>query len=77
MDARYPASEAFAEQAIVGSLSEYQALYDRSVQDPDGFWGEMAGRIDWIKPFTKVQDVSFDKDDLHIRWFEDGITNAS
>ena len=77
MDARYPASEAFAEQAIVGSLSEYQALYDRSVQDPDEFWGEMAGRIDWIKPFTKVQDVSFDKDDLHIRWFEDGITNAS
>ena len=77
MDARYPASEAFAEQAIVGSLSEYQALYDRSVQDPDGFWGEMAGRIDWIKPFTKVQDASFDKDDLHIRWFEDGITNAS
>ncbi|MDE0410213.1 MAG: acetate--CoA ligase, partial [Alphaproteobacteria bacterium] len=44
---------------------------------PEGFWAEQAGRLDWIRPFTKVKDVSWAKDDLHIRWFEDGMLNAS
>ncbi|MBU6472762.1 MAG: acetate--CoA ligase, partial [Alphaproteobacteria bacterium] len=48
-----------------------------SVSDPEGFWGEVAGRLDWIKPFTKVMNVSFRPDDLHIRWFEDGTLNVA
>ena len=55
----------------------YEAMYRRSVEDPEGFWAEQAGRLDWIRPFTKVKDVSWARDDLHIRWFEDGMLNAS
>jgi acetyl-CoA synthetase len=51
-------------------------MYAKSVEDNEGFWAEQAQRIDWIKPFTKVKDVSYAKDDLHIRWYEDGTLNA-
>jgi acetyl-CoA synthetase len=54
----------------------YEEMYQRSVDDEEGFWAEQAQRIDWIKPFTKVKDVSFNKDDLHIRWFYDGSLNV-
>ncbi len=58
--------------------AQYRSMYQASIDDPDTFWAEQAReRLDWIKPFTKVRDVSFDKDDLHIRWFEDGILNVS
>jgi len=77
MDARYPVPTEFAKDSWLGSFEAYQEMYDRSVQDPDGFWSEMAGRIDWMKPFTNVQNVSFAKNDVHIRWFEGGLTNAS
>jgi acetyl-CoA synthetase len=55
----------------------YDEMYRRSVEDPEGFWGEHGKRIDWFKPYTKVKDVSYAKDDLHIRWFYDGTTNAA
>ena len=55
----------------------YAAERDRAARDPDGFFGEAAQRLDWIEPFTKVSDVSFDAADLHIRWFGDGVLNAS
>jgi acetyl-CoA synthetase len=55
----------------------YKRLYKQSVEDPDGFWREQAKRIDWIKPFSKVRDVSFDANDVHIRWFYDGTLNVS
>ena len=77
MDARYPATADFAKQAWIGSFQDYKKMYDWSVKDPDGFWSEMAQRIDWMKPFEKVSDVSFSKDDVHIKWFEGGVTNAS
>ena len=48
----------------------------RAAEDPEGFWADIAGRIDWIKPFSRVKDVSFDPDDLHIKWFSDGTLNA-
>ena len=56
---------------------KYREMYDRSVNDPEGFWGEHGKRIDWFKPYTKVKDVSYDKKDLHVRWFYDGKTNAA
>ncbi len=49
----------------------------RSLSDPNGFWGDVAKRIDWLKAPTKIQDVSFDKHDFHIRWFEDGQLNVA
>ncbi|HEY4113585.1 MAG TPA: acetate--CoA ligase [Rhizomicrobium sp.] len=56
---------------------KYEEMYARSMEDPEGFWREEAKRIDWIKPFTKVKDVSWDPDNLHIEWFEDGTLNVS
>jgi acetyl-CoA synthetase len=56
--------------------SSYTDMYQRSIEDNEGFWAEQAKRIDWIKPFTEIKDVSFASDDVHIRWFADGTLNA-
>lgn len=56
---------------------KYLSMYKRSVEDNAGFWGEMGQRIDWFKPYTEVKDVSFDKKDLHIKWYADGETNVA
>ena len=55
----------------------YQKMYAESMKDGDAFWARHGKSIDWIKPFTKVSDVSWDKKDLHIEWFADGTLNAS
>ena len=54
----------------------YLEMYARSIKDPDGFWAEAAARLDWIKPFTKVKNASFEGD-VEIKWFEDGVLNVS
>jgi len=59
------------------NTAKYQDMYTRSVEDPEGFWGEQGKRIDWIKPYNKVKDVSFTRPDVHIRWYDDGTLNAS
>jgi acetyl-CoA synthetase len=55
---------------------KYLALYKRSVEDPNGFWGEVGKRIDWIKPYTKVKNTSFDPHSVSIKWYEDGTLNV-
>ena len=55
----------------------YDEMYSRSLSDPDGFWRGEARRIDWIRPFTKVKNVSWDPDNLFIKWFEDATLNVS
>lgn len=55
----------------------YRTLYKYSLLDPEGFWGEQAQRLDWIAPFTRVKDTSFDTHKVAIKWFEDGSTNVS
>ena len=57
--------------------ADYAVRYAESVKDPDGFWRQEASRLDWVKPFTKVSDVSWDPSDLHVRWFEDGTLNVA
>ncbi|MEZ5891525.1 MAG: acetate--CoA ligase [Parvularculaceae bacterium] len=52
------------------------ALRANAMEEPEAFWAGVAKRLDWAKPFTKVKDVSFAADDLHIRWFYDGALNA-
>ncbi|MCB1527192.1 MAG: acetate--CoA ligase [Hyphomicrobiaceae bacterium] len=56
---------------------KYLEMYDRSIKDPDGFWGEMGRQLDWIKPFTKVKNTSFDPANVSIKWYEDGELNVS
>ena len=48
-----------------------------SLADPNGFWAEQAKRIHWIQHFTKVKNTSFAKDNVSIKWFEDGATNVA
>jgi acetyl-CoA synthetase len=55
----------------------YRAAYARALSDPDGYWGEQAGRLTWTRPFTKVRNVSLDPDNLFIKWFEDGELNVA
>jgi acetyl-CoA synthetase len=57
--------------------AHYRKLYDESLSEPSRFWARQGERVDWIKPFTQVKDVSFDARDLHIRWYADGTLNAS
>tara|TARA_B100000678_G_scaffold64418_1_gene52546 strand:- start:39495 stop:41441 length:1947 start_codon:yes stop_codon:yes gene_type:complete len=57
--------------------SRYEMLYKESMEDSEAFWRREAMRLDWAKPFTKVKDTSFAKDDVHIRWFEDGELNVA
>ncbi|BBC72220.1 acetyl-coenzyme A synthetase [Altererythrobacter sp. B11] len=72
----YPVPQAWAEGALIDEQT-YREKYRRSVEDPDGFWREEAARIDWIRPFTRVKDTSFHKEDFRIKWFEDGTLNLS
>ncbi len=55
----------------------YARRYAESVKDNVGFWEREGRRLDWSKPYTEVKDVSFDADDLHIRWYADGELNVS
>ena len=57
--------------------ARYTDMYRASVADPVAFWREHGKRIDWIRPYTKIKDVSYSAGDLHIRWYEDGTLNAS
>jgi acetyl-CoA synthetase len=67
---------AFAKNAVVGP-QRYKELRAESTNDLLTFWRTNGKRIDWIKPYTRVRDVSFDPKDLHIRWYLDGTLNAS
>ncbi len=68
-----------AAQAAAANIdkSGYETAYAASLSDSDAFWAEHGRRIDWIKPYSKISDVSYTKPDVHIRWFEDGTLNAS
>ncbi len=56
---------------------KYSSMYDNSLQNNDKFWADQAQRVDWIKKFTKIKDIKYSKDDVHIKWFEDGNLNVS
>jgi len=55
----------------------YTAMYAESIADPNAFWARHGKRIDWIRPYSRISDVSYDAGDLHINWFADGTLNAA
>ncbi len=71
----FPVPDHVARAAWVDEAA-FRKMYDRSVADPEGFWGEHGKRIAWIKPYTKVKDTSF-TGNVNIRWYYDGTLNAS
>ena len=72
----FPVPAQWAARALVDA-AKYEDMYKNSVENPEEFWGEHGKRIDWIKPYTQVKDVSYAPDDVHIRWYHDGTLNAS
>jgi len=72
----HPVKPAWREGAKIDAAT-YESMYTDSVKNPESFWAEHGKRIDWIKPYSKVKDVSYDASDLHIRWFYDGTLNVA
>ena len=72
----HPVSPEWAASAWIDKKA-YRSLYDRSISDPNGFWGEVGRRIDWVKPYSRVKNTSFDPHNVSIKWFEDGTLNVS
>ncbi len=66
----------FAGKAHCPSLEKYEEMYKRSVEDPDGFWSEVAETFVWQKKWDQVCDYDFEGD-VHIKWFVGGKTNVS
>ncbi|MGB1117374.1 MAG: acetate--CoA ligase [Parvibaculales bacterium] len=56
--------------------AKYHEMYAESLRDPDAFWGEHGKRIDWMRPYTKVKNTLYSKEDVSIKWYEDGTLNA-
>jgi acetyl-CoA synthetase len=59
------------------TAEQYAQMYQRSIDDPDGFWAEQAKRLDWIKAPTKIKNTTFAYPDVSIKWFEDGVLNVA
>ena len=75
-DTLFPVSEETRAASRIDN-DTYLAWYERSIADPEGFWAEHGRRIDWFRPYSMIKDVSYAKEDVHIRWFRDGTLNAS
>ncbi len=71
----YPVTDEWAQSAYVDN-DKYLEMYQASIDDPDTFWREHGQRLDWIKPYTKVKNTSYEYDDIHIDWYEDGTLNV-
>ena len=72
----HPVSDEWASRAHVDN-DKYLEMYKASIDDPEAFWGEHGKRVDWIKPFSKVKNTSFDYDNVSIKWYEDGTLNVA
>jgi acetyl-CoA synthetase len=72
----YPVSETFKQSSLLTD-EQYREMYQYSVTDPEGFWGEHARLLEWYKQPTKIKNTSFSATDISIKWFEDGELNAS
>ena len=72
----YKVPEDFAALAHL-KHADYLRLYQESVRDPHTFWSRIGRRLDWIHPYSKVKDTSYDEQDFRIRWFYDGKLNVA
>jgi acetyl-CoA synthetase len=70
----FPPPPAFVENARLRSMEEYQTLHRRSLEDPEGFWSEIASDLHWFQPWTQVLDES---EKPFFKWFVNGKTNLS
>ncbi|MEP6343525.1 MAG: acetate--CoA ligase [Maricaulaceae bacterium] len=75
-DPTYQVPAAFAATSNLTPES-YASMYAASIEDPEAFWGEMGQRLDWMTPYTQVKNVSWDKSNLSVKWYEDGVLNVT
>jgi len=71
----YPVLSAATQNAHIDE-AKYVEMYQASITDPDAFWGEEGKRLDWIKPYTKVKNTTYEYPDVSIKWYEDGTLNV-
>ncbi|WP_128253285.1 acetate--CoA ligase [Falsirhodobacter deserti] len=72
---RAPAADIVAHAHV--KAEDYDRMYAESISDPEGFWGREGQSLDWITPFTRVKNTDLTHGQVSIRWFEDGVLNAS
>jgi acetyl-CoA synthetase len=72
----FPVPDAWARRAHMDAAA-YDAAVAQVEADPQAYWAKVGKRLDWIKPFTQVKDVSFEAKDFRIRWYGDGVLNLS
>ncbi|MDP3855932.1 acetate--CoA ligase [Phenylobacterium sp.] len=72
----FPVPDAWAQRAHMDAAG-YEAAVAEVEADPEAYWRKIAGRLDWIEPFTQAKDTSFHKHPFHIRWYADGVLNVS
>ncbi|MDA9294104.1 acetate--CoA ligase [bacterium] len=72
----FPPSNEFISKTLINKTM-YEEMYEQSISDPDGFWGEVGHRINWIKPYSKVKNVSYEFEKVNIKWYEDGTLNVA
>jgi len=72
----YKVPKEWKERAFIDKAA-YEKLYEKSLDKPDKFWGKEGQRIDWIKPYTKVKNTTFEYPNVSIKWYEDGTLNVS
>jgi acetyl-CoA synthetase len=76
----YPVPEKIAKMAYIGSMDAYKKLWKRSIDDPDGFWSEIASEyVEWFKKWDKVEEYNFDirKGPIFLKYFQGGKLNVS
>ena len=71
----FPVPEIIAKNSFINN-DKYLELYQQSLDEPETFWAEQGNRINWIKRYTKIKDVSYQKENVHIKWYYDGTLNA-
>jgi acetyl-CoA synthetase len=78
-DKMFEPNPQFREKAWIKSYDQYKTMYDRSINDPEGFWGEMAEQFTWFKKWDKVCEHNYDrtKGPINIKWFINGKTNIT
>ena len=72
----YKTKSEWIKNALVNK-SIYEKKYKESLRNNNDFWAKEGKRITWIKPYTKIKDVTYSKTDVSIKWYYDGTLNAS
>ena len=72
----YKINDSWQKNAKVNK-EQYEKMYDESLSNNEIFWSKHGKRIDWFKPYTKIKDIVYSKNDVSIKWYFDGTTNVS